>query len=92
VWGFYCLKTQAVLYFYFIVDTLPSNERNETKRKEKTMIDSILVNGIPLVADHENQIFIDASNQHVVLMDDNGLPTSTTPILLSEPLDYEVKP
>ncbi len=56
------------------------------------MIDSILVNGIPLVADHENQIFIDASNQHVVLMDDNGLPTSTTPILLSEPLDYEVKP
>lgn len=56
------------------------------------MIDSILVNGIPLVADHENRVFIDASNQHIVLMDDKGLPTSTSPVTLSEPLDYEVKP
>jgi hypothetical protein len=56
------------------------------------MIDSILVNGIPLVADHENRVFIDASSKQVVLMDDKGLPTSTSPIALSEPLDYEVKP
>jgi hypothetical protein len=56
------------------------------------MIDSILVNGIPLVADHENRVFIDASSKQVVLMDDKGLPTSTSPISLSEPLDYEVKP